>query len=214
MVRQYQIVLFPERLRAYGIPHSRVIAAVRSANRETGGSVLELGEAEYMVRASGYLKTLDDFNAIPLMTSESGVPVRLGDVAKVYDGVEDRYNTAGDAVVRTAYGRKIDDVLIRRFAKDYPWRKNARDITDAALAWIGRKPDRPFFVFLNYFDVHDPYLPPPRFRAELSHTKLHTGHMYGDSRESDVVVTILKYAASHRDIRESLSADSLFTHRH
>ena len=58
MVRQYQIVLDPDRLRAYGIPHTKVIEAVGRANQETGGSVLELGEAEYMVRASGYLKTL------------------------------------------------------------------------------------------------------------------------------------------------------------
>ena len=94
MVRQYQIVLFPERLRAYGIPHSRVIAAVRSANRETGGSVLELGEAEYMVRASGYLKTLDDFAAIPLMTTEGGTPVMLKDVARIQIGPEMRRGIA------------------------------------------------------------------------------------------------------------------------
>src|ERR671919_492551 len=67
MVRQYQVVLNPERLRAYGIPHMRVVQAIQSANRETGGSVLELSEAEYMVRARGYLKTLDDFAAIPLL---------------------------------------------------------------------------------------------------------------------------------------------------
>ena len=94
MVRQYQIVLFPERLRAYGIPYSRVIAAVRSANRETGGSVLELGEAEYMVRASGYLKTLDDFAAIPLMTTEGGTPVMLKDVARIQIGPEMRRGIA------------------------------------------------------------------------------------------------------------------------
>ena len=52
MVRQYQVVLDPDRLRAYGIPHGEVIEAIASANQETGGSVLELGEAEYMVRAS------------------------------------------------------------------------------------------------------------------------------------------------------------------
>jgi Cu(I)/Ag(I) efflux system membrane protein CusA/SilA len=90
MVRQYQIVLFPERLRAYGIPHGRVIQAVQNANRETGGSVLELGEAEYMVRASGYLKTLEDFGAIPLMTSETGTPVMLKDVAHIQMGPEMR----------------------------------------------------------------------------------------------------------------------------
>jgi len=90
MVRQYQIVLFPERLRAYGISHGRVIQAVQNANRETGGSVLELGEAEYMVRASGYLKTLDDFGAIPLMTTEAGTPVMLKDVARIQMGPEMR----------------------------------------------------------------------------------------------------------------------------
>jgi Cu(I)/Ag(I) efflux system membrane protein CusA/SilA len=94
MVRQYQIVLDPARLRAYGIPHAMVIQAVRNANRETGGSVLELGEAEYMVRASGYLKTLDDFRAIPIMTSESGTPVLLKDVAHVQIGPEMRRGIA------------------------------------------------------------------------------------------------------------------------
>jgi Cu(I)/Ag(I) efflux system membrane protein CusA/SilA len=94
MVRQYQIVLFPERLRAYGIPHGRVIQAVQNANRETGGSVLELGEAEYMVRASGYLKTLEDFAAIPLMTTESGTPVMLKDVARIQMGPEMRRGIA------------------------------------------------------------------------------------------------------------------------
>ncbi len=86
MVRQYQIVLDPDRLRAYRIPHGKVIEAVQKANQETGGSVLELGEAEYMVRASGYLKSLDDFRRIPVFTSEAGVPVRLADVARVQVG--------------------------------------------------------------------------------------------------------------------------------
>jgi Cu(I)/Ag(I) efflux system membrane protein CusA/SilA len=94
MVRQYQIVLFPERLRAYGIPHGRVIQAVRSANRETGGSVIELGEAEYMVRASGYLATLEDFGAIPLTTTDTGTPVLLRDVARIQMGPEMRRGVA------------------------------------------------------------------------------------------------------------------------
>ena len=94
MVRQYQIVLDPDKLRAYNIPHGKVIDAVRQANQETGGSVLELGEAEYMVRASGYLKSLDDFRAIPLMTNDVGVPVRLGDVAKIQIGPEMRRGIA------------------------------------------------------------------------------------------------------------------------
>ena len=94
MVRQYQIVLFPERLRAYGISHGRVIQAVQNANQETGGSVLELGEAEYMVRVGGYLKTLEDFAAIPLLTSDAGTPVMLKDVARIQVGPEMRRGIA------------------------------------------------------------------------------------------------------------------------
>jgi len=90
MVRQYQVVLDPARLAAHGIAHTRVVDAIRKANQEVGGSVLELGEAEYMVRASGYLQTLDDFRAVPITTSAAGVPVRLGDVARVQLGPEMR----------------------------------------------------------------------------------------------------------------------------
>jgi copper/silver efflux system protein len=94
MVRQYQVVLDPDRLRAYGIPHSRVISALQNANRETGGSIVELAEAEYMVRASGYLRTLDDFRSVPLMTDKAGVPVLLKDVARVQMGPEMRRGIA------------------------------------------------------------------------------------------------------------------------
>jgi Cu(I)/Ag(I) efflux system membrane protein CusA/SilA len=94
MVRQYQIVLDPDRLRAFAIPHARVIAAVQNANREAGGSVVELAEAEYMVRASGYLRTLEDFRAIPLATGRGGVPVTLGDVARIQVGPELRRGIA------------------------------------------------------------------------------------------------------------------------
>jgi len=90
MVRQYQVVLDPQRLRAFNVTHQRVIAAIQNANQEAGGSVLELAEAEYMVRASGYLKSLDDFRKIALTTSDAGVPVRLGDVAHVQVGPEMR----------------------------------------------------------------------------------------------------------------------------
>ncbi len=94
MVRQYQIVLDPDRIRAFGIPQMKVIEAVQRANQETGGSVLELGEAEYMVRASGYLQSLDDFRKIPLATTDAGVSVRLGDVARIQVGPEMRRGIA------------------------------------------------------------------------------------------------------------------------
>ncbi|MDZ4297768.1 MAG: efflux RND transporter permease subunit [Moraxellaceae bacterium] len=90
MVRQYQIVLDPNRLRAFDISHAKVISAVQQANQEVGGSVLELAEAEYMVRTTGYLKSLDDFRSIPLETTASGVVVSLGDVANIQIGPEMR----------------------------------------------------------------------------------------------------------------------------
>ena len=94
MVREYQVVLDPVKLAAYGITHQQTVDAIRRANQETGGSVLEMGEAEYMVRASGYLKTLDDFRAIPLRAAAGGVPVRLGDVATIQLGPEMRRGVA------------------------------------------------------------------------------------------------------------------------
>ena len=94
MVRQYQIVLDPDRMRAFNITHGKVIDAVQRANQETGGSVLELGESEYMVRASGYLQSLEDFRNIPLSTTDAGVSVRLGDVAHIQVGPEMRRGIA------------------------------------------------------------------------------------------------------------------------
>ena len=90
MVRQYQIVLDPDRLAAYGVSQGMVAGAVARANQEAGGSVVEIGEAEYAVRASGYLKTLEDFRAIPLRSTDAGVSVRLGDVARIQLGPEMR----------------------------------------------------------------------------------------------------------------------------
>jgi len=90
MVRQFQIVLDPDRLATYRISQSMVSAAVARANQEAGGATLQLGEAEYAVRANGYLRTLDDFRAIPLLTTDAGVSVRLGDVARVQIGPEMR----------------------------------------------------------------------------------------------------------------------------
>ena len=94
MVRQYQIQLDPERLIARGVSTEQVTRAVRAANQEAGGGVLELAEAEYMVRASGYLRTLADFAAIPLGLGRDGTPLVLGDVAHVELGPEPRRGIA------------------------------------------------------------------------------------------------------------------------
>ncbi len=90
MVKQYQIVLDPDKLQAYGISQRMVSEAVGRGNQEAGGSVVELGEAEYAVRANGYLSSLDDFRAIPLMSTKAGVVVTLGDAARVQLGPEMR----------------------------------------------------------------------------------------------------------------------------
>ncbi len=93
MVRQYQVVLDPYKLVAYGITQEQVRSALMAGNQESGGSVLELAEVEYMVRASGYLKTLDDFRTIPL-AARGGIPVRLADVATIQVGPEMRRGIA------------------------------------------------------------------------------------------------------------------------
>jgi Cu(I)/Ag(I) efflux system membrane protein CusA/SilA len=94
MVKQYQIVLDPYRMASLGVTHGEIVGAVQSANQETGGSIVEMGEAEYMVRASGYLSKLEDFRQIPLKTTSGGVPVTLGDVAHVQLGPELRRGIA------------------------------------------------------------------------------------------------------------------------
>src|SRR3546814_19311467 len=84
MVKQYQVVLDPVKLAGYGITHSQAVEAIRRANQETGGSVIELAEAEYMVRASGLLKSLNDFPTIPPRTAAGRVPVTLGACAPTH----------------------------------------------------------------------------------------------------------------------------------
>lgn len=90
MVRQYQVVVDPEKLRAFGISLAKVSAAIKAANREVGGSVVELAEAEYMVRTRGYLRGLKDLEHIPITVTEMGTPVLLRDIATVQIGPEMR----------------------------------------------------------------------------------------------------------------------------
>ncbi|OJB05464.1 efflux RND transporter permease subunit [Burkholderia ubonensis] len=94
MVRQYQVVLDPDKLRAYGITQAAVADALANANQASGGSVVELAESEYMVRSSGYLRSLDDFRKVVLRTNDAGTPVLLGDVARIQIGPEMRRGIA------------------------------------------------------------------------------------------------------------------------
>ncbi|WP_186069490.1 efflux RND transporter permease subunit [Burkholderia gladioli] len=90
MVRQYQVVLDPDRMRAYGVTQAMVTDALARANREAGGSVVEMAESEYVVHASGYLRTLDDFRQVVLRTNAAGTPLLLGDVARIQIGPDAR----------------------------------------------------------------------------------------------------------------------------
>ena len=90
MVRQYQVVVDPEKLRAYGIPLTRIAEAIRRANRETGGSVIEMAESEYMVRTRGYIQSLEDIEHIPIDLTAAGIPVLLRDLAHIQVGPEMR----------------------------------------------------------------------------------------------------------------------------
>ena len=90
MVRQFQVQVDPQKLRTYALPLSTVVEAVQAANSETGGAVIELAEGEYMVRARGYLESLDDFRRIPLGATAEGTPILLSDVARIQIGPEMR----------------------------------------------------------------------------------------------------------------------------
>src|SRR5581483_9952345 len=94
MVKQYQVVVEPARLRAYRITLAQVRAAIEAASRETGGSVIEMAEAEYMVRARGYLRSIDDLRSVALAVGPSGGAIRLTDVADIRLGPEMRRGIA------------------------------------------------------------------------------------------------------------------------
>ncbi len=93
MVRQYQVVLDPDRMRGLGVTQAAVVAALKNANQSSGGSVVEMAETEYMVRSRGFLKSLDEIRSIPLSLSGS-TPVLLRDVATVQIGPEMRRGIA------------------------------------------------------------------------------------------------------------------------
>ena len=103
MVKQYQVVVDPNKLRAYDITLAQLRNAIQAANRETGGSVIEMGEAEFMIRSSGYIDELSDLASAPLMVNERGAALTLGDVADIRLGPEMRRGVGeldgeGDAV--------------------------------------------------------------------------------------------------------------------
>jgi len=124
MVRQYEIVLDPQRMRAWGVSLNMVREAVTAGNREVGGSVIELGEAEYMVRATGYIQSLEELRALPLSLATGGVPVLLGDVAEVRFGPAPRRGIAD----LDGEGEAVGGIVVMR------WGENATDVIEAVRA--------------------------------------------------------------------------------
>ena len=126
LVKQYQVVLDPDRLRALGITLARVKEALGNSNNEAGGSVLELGEAEYAVRATGYLKGLEDFRHVPVGLGTGGTPILLGDVARIQIGPELRRGISE----LDGKGEAVGGIIVMRAGK------NALETIDAVKAKI------------------------------------------------------------------------------
>ena len=114
MVRQYQVILNPDALRAFGLPLARVRDAIQRGNREVGGSVIEMGEAEYMVRATGYLDSVEDLGEIPLGMNRNGTPIRLQDVADIRFGPQMRRGIAD----LDGEGEVVGGVVVMRYGEN------------------------------------------------------------------------------------------------
>ncbi len=114
MVKQYQITLDPNLLRAYGMTLDQVQRAVQRGNREAGGSAIEMGEAEYMVRAKGYLQSIQDIEQVPVGLGKNGVPILLKDVASIQLGPEMRRGIAE----LNGEGEVVGGIIVMRFGQN------------------------------------------------------------------------------------------------
>ncbi|GGN38036.1 MULTISPECIES: efflux RND transporter permease subunit [Marinomonas] len=114
MVKQYQVSVNPDKLRALNMPLSHIQNAIKRGNQEVGASVIEMAEAEYMVRASGYIQSVEDIEMIPLGVSESGTPLTIKDVADVGIGPQMRRGLAD----LNGEGETVGGVVVMRFGEN------------------------------------------------------------------------------------------------
>ncbi len=114
MVKQYQVRVNPEKLRAFNIPLSHIQTAIRRGNQEVGASVVEMAEAEYMVRATGYIQGEEDLKNIPLGINKNGTPVLLQHVADVATGPQMRRGVAE----LNGEGEVVGGVVVMRFGEN------------------------------------------------------------------------------------------------
>ncbi|RCU51041.1 AcrB/AcrD/AcrF family protein [Corallincola holothuriorum] len=124
MVKQYQVQVDPEKLRAFGIPLSAIQMAIQRGNQEVGASVMEMAEAEYMVRATGYIKSIGDLSHIPLGVNDQGTPLLLKDVADIQLGPQMRRGV----VELNGEGETVGGVIVMRFGE------NAQQVIDGVKA--------------------------------------------------------------------------------
>ncbi|WP_211830767.1 efflux RND transporter permease subunit [Kistimonas asteriae] len=118
MVRQYQVVADPDKLRAYGIPLQTLRQALENGNREAGASAIEMAEAEYIVRITGYLQGVDDIRQVPLTVTAEGTPLTVGDVADVRQGPQMRRGIAD----LNGEGEVVGGIIVMRYGE------NAREV--------------------------------------------------------------------------------------
>ena len=114
MVKQYQVKVDPEKLRAYGIPLSHIQMAIKRGNQEVGASVIEMAEAEYMVRATGYISSKQDIETIPLGVNENGTPLLVRDIADVQLGPQMRRGIAE----LNGEGETVGGIVVMRFGEN------------------------------------------------------------------------------------------------
>jgi len=126
MVKQYQVLVNPEKLRAFGIPLSKIHMAIKAGNQEIGASVVEMAEAEYMVRATGYLQNEKNLGNIPLGVTKNGIPLLLKDVAEIGTGPQMRRGVAD----LDGEGETVGGIIIMRFGE------NAQETIDGVKAKI------------------------------------------------------------------------------
>ena len=166
--RQYQVNLDPNRLRAYGIPVSRVVEAVRSGNIESSGRLLEFGGTEYMVRGRGYARSIEDFENIPLSVSETGSQIRIKDAGQVVMGPDLRRGLAD----LDGTGEVVSGIVVMRNGE------NALDVINRVKAKI-KEIEPGFPAGVKLVPVYD--------RSELIHNTI------GTAKETiiEVLVTVV-----------------------
>lgn len=124
MVKQYQVRVDPEKLRAYGIPLTLVQTAIKLGNQEVGASVIEMAEAEYMVRATGYIENKQDIELIPLGVNDNGTPLLIKDIADVQLGPQMRRGLAE----LNGEGETVGGIVVMRYGE------NAQETIDGVKA--------------------------------------------------------------------------------